>query len=143
MPPQLSDKTQRCITKPHGRNPACRWLIALTGIILLSSAMHAQFNAKCPADGLSLDQVVRFSTQKVEDDRVVAYIQRCQVSFTFDGPALDRLIKAGATRKELDALSTLTASQLTRDQAHAQADSIDQLIAAIGTSVDAERAAAL
>ena len=79
--------------------------------------------AKCPvAHKLTLEQAMGFVKQKGEEEekRTVQLIQACHVSFSLDASSLEKLVNAGMTDAEFNALNPETAAGLSAEQAHTE-----------------------
>jgi hypothetical protein len=109
-----------------------------------ASMAQAQTGADCPVKHkLSLEQVAGFIERKVPEERTVGLIESCHVSFSLNAAALERLIAAGVSGDELQALNRETLELLTVEEAHVEVGGLEQHIADSNKAMDAERDAAL
>jgi len=113
-------------------------------IVYFCAAAGAQTGAVCPSgQKLTLDDVVQAIQHHLPEERRVELLESCQVNFSLDGLSLERLASAGVSDREREVLNSVTAAQLSLEQAQAEVAGLERSMANADKSVAAERDAAL
>jgi hypothetical protein len=126
---------------------AGRQALSVVGLVLWVYAgwaaalpVQGQTTAKCPmAHKLTLEQAARNIEQKLPEQRTIELIRACHVSFSLDAPSLEKLVNAGMTDAEFNALNPETAAGLSVEQAHEEVKGLEAYVGKADPTLAAQR----